>query len=51
MALRAIWQLMDWTEQSVNCMLPENTCFIFYVIANLWIKKQLLFKYINKLFY
>ena len=27
------------TDQSVNCILPENTCFICYIIPNLWIKR------------
>jgi len=39
MALRAIWQLTDWTDQSVNCILPEKICFICYIIPNIWIKK------------
>ena len=38
-----------WTGQSVNCILPENICFICYIIPNIWIKKQVLFNYINKL--
>ena len=38
MALRAIWQFTDSTAQSVNCIFPENTCFICYIIPNLWIK-------------
>ena len=39
MALRAIWQFTDWTDQSVNCILPENTCFTCYIIPKLWIRK------------
>jgi len=49
MTLRAIWQFADWAVQSVNCILPEHTCLICYIIPNIWIKKQLLFNYINKL--
>jgi len=26
-----------WTGQSVNCILPENICFICYIIPNIWI--------------
>jgi len=39
MALRAIWQITDWSAQSVNCILPKNTCFISYILPNLWIRK------------
>jgi len=27
---------------SVNCILPENKCFICYIILNLWIKKTVI---------
>ena len=40
MALRAIWQFTDWTVQFINFILLENTCFICYIIPNLWIKKN-----------
>ena len=40
---------LDWTVRKLH--VARKYMFYFYVIANLWIKKQLLFKYINKLFY
>ena len=36
------YTILTWTAQSVNCILPENTCFIFYIIPNLYIKKKCL---------
>ena len=30
--------LRTWTEKSVNCIMSENTCFICYIIPNIWIK-------------
>jgi len=35
----APYTVLAWTAQSVNCILPENTCFICYIIPNLWIQK------------
>ena len=34
------YNILAWTKQSVNCILPENTCFICYIIPNLWIKNN-----------
>jgi len=31
------YTILTWNAQSVNCILPENTCFICYIIPNIWI--------------
>ena len=36
------YSVLAWTPQSVNCILPENTCINFYIILNLWIKKTVI---------
>ena len=36
------YTVLAWTAQSVNFILPENICFICYVIPNQWIKKTVI---------
>ena len=33
------YSVLAWTNQSVNCILPENTGFICYILPNIWIKR------------
>ena len=43
--------VLAWTDESVNCILPENTCFFGYYTESSDLKEQSLFQYISKLFY
>jgi len=36
------YTVLAWNALSVNYILHENTCFICYIIPNLWIKKTVI---------